>query len=261
MHWCIIPTTWWRSVTLRCAAGIHVSNVTYHAYHLHLPHAKHTNSSCQLHQRMKSGAESLMEIKRGRKWREGEKKDKEREHSLSSAEESDEDRRFIDIPSRPVLACLDSTTFHRSQITQKHGKKKIRKIKSTELHKMFCYVFGVMHVCWCSRAVPWVVFFSFRSLVWLLGRILISGGSGLWATRDAITALRYCRRVTCGTRAHFNSRKHKRHLFWRSHKCIIHISKKSSISSKLKMHHNITNFELMQKKLEKRQTKMQYCAL
>lgn len=51
---------------LRCAAGIHVSNVTYQAYHLHLPHAKHTNSSCQLHQRMKSGAESLMERKKGK---------------------------------------------------------------------------------------------------------------------------------------------------------------------------------------------------
>ncbi len=70
-----------------------------------------------------------------------------------------------------------------------------------------------MHACCCSCVVPGVVFFSFRSLVWLLGRILISGSSGLWATRDAITALRYCRRVTCGTRAHVNHRKHKRHLY------------------------------------------------
>ncbi len=85
-----------------------MSNVTYQAYHLHLPHAKHTNSSCQLHQRMKSGVENLMEIKKGRR-----EKDKEREHRLSSAEESDEDRRFIDISGRPVLACLDSTTFQR----------------------------------------------------------------------------------------------------------------------------------------------------
>lgn len=49
------------------ADGIHVSNLTDHAYRLHLPHAKYTNSSCQLHQRMNSGAESLMETKRRRK--------------------------------------------------------------------------------------------------------------------------------------------------------------------------------------------------
>lgn len=45
--------------------------------------------------------------------------------------------------------------------------------------------------------LPWLVFLSLRSLVWLLGRILISGGSGLWPTRDAMRAFRYCRRVTC----------------------------------------------------------------
>lgn len=69
------------------ADGIHVSNLTYHAYHLHLPHAKYTNSSCQLRQRMNSGAESLKEKMKGRR-----EKDKEREHSLSSAEEMDVDR-------------------------------------------------------------------------------------------------------------------------------------------------------------------------
>lgn len=49
---------------------------------------------------------------------------------------------------------------------------------------------------WWAK-LPWLVFLSLRSLVWLLGRILISGGSGLWPTRDAMRAFRYCRRVTC----------------------------------------------------------------
>lgn len=47
--------------------------------------------------------------------------------------------------------------------------------------------------------VPCVVFLLLSSLVWLLARILISGGSGLWPTREALRAFRYCRRVTCNT--------------------------------------------------------------
>lgn len=49
--------------------------------------------------------------------------------------------------------------------------------------------------CWAK--LPCVVFLSLSSLVWLLGRILISGGSGLWPTRDAMRAFKYWRRVTC----------------------------------------------------------------
>lgn len=47
-----------------------------------------------------------------------------------------------------------------------------------------------------TAGLPCVVFLSFSSFVWLLGRILISGGSGLWLVRDALRAFRYCRRVT-----------------------------------------------------------------
>lgn len=50
--------------------------------------------------------------------------------------------------------------------------------------------------------LPCVVFLSLSSLVWLFGKILISGGSGLWPARDAMRALRYCRRVTCKTHVH-----------------------------------------------------------
>lgn len=59
---------------------------------------------------------------------------------------------------------------------------------------------------WWAR-LPCVAFLSLSSLVWLLGRILISGGSGLWPTRDAIRAFRYWRRVTC--RPQSTSMKHE----------------------------------------------------
>lgn len=57
---------------------------------------------------------------------------------------------------------------------------------------------------WWPRSderIPAAAFLSFRSFVWLLGMIFSSTASGDWGEfciREAMRALRYCSRVTCG---------------------------------------------------------------
>lgn len=148
----------------------------------------------------------------------------ERRHGGTQAGGKERERQRENYFSR----ARDKQEIKKKSIWQKKTTaKKIIETCATEFREVFFFLVCAWSVlvscdgqqvaaeCWCSGSrweqvgawLPCVAFLSLSSLVWLLGRILISGGSGLWPTRDAIRAFRYWRRVTC--RPQRTSMKHK----------------------------------------------------
>ncbi len=120
---------------------------------------------------------------RGERRRGGTKEEKEREREKIISVQLKANRKAL------IKDTTKTFVRHSEFFTLIYDSKQMLVLRSAGRH-------GDGHAVVLAK-LPCVVFLSLSSFVWLLGRILISGGSGLWLARDAMRAFKYWRRVTC----------------------------------------------------------------